>query len=55
MKISLILAHPDNNSFNHAIAKVVGEEFESYEQWVEFIGGKRNIFLRELIKDKKLA
>jgi putative NADPH-quinone reductase len=36
MKISLILAHPDNNSFNHAIAKVVVEEFESYGHEVIF-------------------
>jgi putative NADPH-quinone reductase len=29
MKISIILAHPDKNSFNHAIAHTVVEEFES--------------------------
>jgi hypothetical protein len=28
---------------------------EYYEQWVTFIGGPRNLFLRELIRDKKLA
>ena len=28
---------------------------EYYKEWVEFIGGSKNVFLRELIKDKKLA
>ena len=29
--------------------------FEEYEDWVEFLGGPKNQFLRELLKDKKLA
>ena len=29
MKISVILAHPDKNSFNHAIAHAVVEEIQS--------------------------
>jgi len=28
---------------------------EYYKEWVRFIGGIKNVFLRELIKDKKLA
>lgn len=28
---------------------------QSYEAWVEYMGGEGNLFLRELIKDKKLA
>ena len=28
---------------------------EYYKEWVRFIGGVKNVFLRELIKDKKLA
>jgi putative NADPH-quinone reductase len=36
MKISVILAHPDKNSFNHAIAHTVVEEFESYGNEVFF-------------------
>ena len=28
MKISVILAHPDQNSFNHAIARTVVEQLE---------------------------
>ncbi len=28
---------------------------EYYQEWIEFIGGNKNIFLRELIKNKKLA
>jgi hypothetical protein len=28
---------------------------EYYKEWVEFIGGEKNVFLRELISDKKLA
>ncbi len=32
------------------------ESYEKeYNEWVEFIGGKKNIFLRELLKGKKLA
>jgi hypothetical protein len=26
-----------------------------YEKWVEFVGGDKNVFLRELLKDKHLA
>ena len=29
MKISVLVAHPDNNSFNHAIAHAVAEEFQA--------------------------
>ena len=36
MKISLILAHPDKNSFNHAIAHTVAEELESIGNEVIF-------------------
>ena len=28
---------------------------EWYPEWVKFVGGVKNIFLRELLKDKKLA
>jgi hypothetical protein len=28
---------------------------EYYNEWVQFIGGEKNSFLRDLIKDKKLA
>lgn len=28
---------------------------EYYKEWVRFVGGVKNVFLRELIKDKKLA
>ncbi len=28
---------------------------EYYKEWIEFLGGKKNVFLRELLKDKKLA
>lgn len=28
---------------------------EYYKEWVEFLGGEKNVFLRELIKNKKLA
>lgn len=28
---------------------------EYYKEWVRFIGGVKNVFLRELIQDKKLA
>lgn len=28
---------------------------EYYKEWVRFIGGIRNVFLRDLLKDKKLA
>ena len=28
---------------------------EYYKQWVKFLGGKKNLFLRELIRDKRLA
>ena len=34
------------------------EELEKnphYKEWVRFVGGVKNVFLRELIKDKKLA
>jgi hypothetical protein len=36
--------------------EVVEELFpEYYKEWVRLIGGIKNVFLRELIKDKKLA
>lgn len=28
---------------------------EYYKEWVKYVGGVKNVFLRELIKDKKLA
>jgi hypothetical protein len=28
---------------------------EYYKEWVRFVGGLKNVFLRDLIKDKKLA
>lgn len=28
---------------------------EYYKEWIKFLGGKKNIFLRELIRDKRLA
>jgi len=28
---------------------------EIYQEWVKFVGGKKNVFLRTLIKDKRLA
>jgi hypothetical protein len=28
---------------------------EYYKEWVRFLGGEKNVFLRELISDKKLA
>ena len=28
---------------------------DNYKLWVEFLGGEKNVFLRNLIKDKKLA
>jgi len=28
---------------------------DNYDEWVELMGGEKNVFLRELIKDKKLA
>ena len=31
------------------------KENEHYKEWVRLIGGVKNVFLRELIKDKKLA
>lgn len=32
------------------------EMFPEYnKEWIEFLGGKKNVFLRELIRDKKLA
>ncbi len=36
MKISVILAHPDPNSFNHAIAQTVGEQLENNRHSVRF-------------------
>ncbi len=29
--------------------------YAEYQEWVDYLGGSRNLFLRELIKDKKLA
>ena len=36
MKISIILAHPDKNSFNHALAHAVSEEFRVHGNAVFF-------------------
>lgn len=30
-------------------------ESESYQEWLQFIGGEKNLFLRELIKNKRLS
>lgn len=36
--------------------EVLQEMFpEYYKEWVRFVGGVKNVFLRDLIKDKKLA
>jgi hypothetical protein len=39
------------------LSKEKCEEFfpEYYKEWTEFVGGKKNVFLRELINGKKLA
>lgn len=31
------------------------EPMAIYQEWVDFIGGEKNVFLRELLKDKHLA
>ena len=43
MKISVIVAHPDKNSFNHAIAHAVAEEFEA---------DGNTVFFHDLYKEK---
>jgi len=30
-------------------------KFPEYKEWIKSLGGEKNVFLRELIKDKKLA
>lgn len=34
---------------------LIFQHTDKYMEWVEFLGGKKNVFLRELIKGKKLA
>ena len=29
--------------------------FDIYKEWVRFVGGVKNVFLRDLLNDKKLA
>jgi len=43
MKVSVILAHPDKNSFNHAIAHIVVQEFQS---------NGHKIFFHDLYEEK---
>jgi hypothetical protein len=31
------------------------EKSKQYKEWVRFVGGVKNVFLRDLIKNKKLA
>jgi len=35
--------------------KVIETYSDEYKEWVRFMGGIKNVFLRELTKDKKLA
>ncbi len=55
-----------NCEFNFDLFEEIKEEYESgcfsnstnentYKQWVDFIGGEKNIFLREFLKNFKLA
>lgn len=34
---------------------LISERPDDYKEWVRFIGGIKNVFLRELMRDKKLA
>ena len=34
---------------------LMAERPDDYKEWVRFVGGVKNVFLRELIKNKKLA
>jgi hypothetical protein len=34
---------------------LMAERPDNYKEWVRFVGGVKNVFLRELIKNKKLA
>ena len=46
---------------NYVMLKMLSAEKQQelfpdyYKEWVRFVGGVKNVFLRELIKDKKLA
>jgi hypothetical protein len=43
-------------NFMKKLTVTIEEHFSSeYKEWVRLIGGVKNVFLRELIKDKKLA
>lgn len=49
-------ASVDENSIRKEKIEDLIIEFDSiYKQWVRFVGGIKNVFLRELLKDKKLA
>jgi hypothetical protein len=53
-----ILRELEQNNFFKFILK--SNEFkklvdEKYNEWVEYIGGESNVFLREFLKDKRLA
>jgi len=41
-----------NNYNNEILQELLPEE---WKEWVRFVGGVKNVFLRELIKNKKLA
>lgn len=51
----------DEDSYTIAVVnggktEVLKEKFpEYYKEWIRLIGGMKNVFLRELIRDKKLA
>jgi len=39
-----------------AVKVTIEEHFvEEYKEWVRFVGGVKNVFLRDILKDKKLA
>jgi hypothetical protein len=40
---------------NDTMEILMAERPDDYKEWVRFVGGVKNVFLRELIKDKKLA
>lgn len=50
------LSNEISNMLLNSDDEVIMENFPKwYEEWIEFMGGKKNVFLRELIKNKKLA
>lgn len=55
-----------NSEFNYEFFEKIKEEYESgffydenvrriYDNWIDFIGGEKNVFLREFLKNFKLA